>query len=142
MLEFEKELNVCKNMKDDTNRAKCMADLSHKVARLQESVWIPALNESIALSNSLINHANALILEATRWKGDIRKQVEFGYTFEKVNSIVNDWNAMAHDYNISHEMKFPLLIVEQKKEFPDKWGHTPDKETIKLQNEFLFKKQI
>ncbi|MFQ6067990.1 MAG: hypothetical protein ACE5KD_00445 [Candidatus Bathyarchaeia archaeon] len=134
-------LNACKIIKDDVERAKCMFDLSHKVARIQESIYAPAVNESVALSNNLITHANALILEATKWRGDIRKQVMYDYTFEKVNKVVNDWNSMVHDYNVSHKAKYPVLICKEKEEtFRGKPLEVPEP-VRKSNEEMIFKKQ-
>ena len=98
---------------------------------------IPRPNESVAISLDLINSANALILEASKWKGDIRPQVRYGYTKEKVLSIVQCWNAMAHDYNISHDdIHIPLIeakLVVPEKEIP--------KEIRERQHKLIFEGQ-
>jgi hypothetical protein len=141
--DFEKEFGECKIETDSVKKCKCMFNVLHDITTLQDKIQlsIPVVNESIALSTSLTNHANALLLEASKWKGDIRPQIEHNYTHEKVKGIIKDWNAMVHDYNISHDQKYPVLEIKEKNEFPTETGHVPNKEVIEEQNKYIFKKQ-
>jgi len=118
-MDYEQRYNVCKAKTGDINKANCLYGLLRDITRLQDEVQlsIPAINESVAISNNLINNANALILEASKYKGDIRPQVLYGYTRGKVGAIVENWNAMAHDYNITQKDQSELLVLEHKKEF-------------------------
>lgn len=136
MVTFEERFEKVKKIKDDLERTNANFDLLHDITKLQDRIQLstPALNESIAISNSLINHANALILEASKWKGDIRPQVMYGYTREKVGSIVDDWNAMVQDYNITHGTSINKLeLREIKPEY-----HLTE-EDIKLNKKMIFK---
>lgn len=95
-------------------RVKQMLKDLHEITKQQDTLQlsIPKINESVAISLGMVNCANALILEASKWKGDIRPQVRYGYTLEKVQCIIHAWNAMAHDYNVSHEGKIPIIKYE------------------------------
>jgi len=112
----------------------------HKLTQQQDELQlsIPKINESVAISLCLVDHANALILEASEHLGDIRPQVRFGYTLEKVLAIISDWNAMAHDYNISHDdmqvaqFECKMVVKEQSK---------PPKEIMEQQRKLIFKDQ-
>jgi hypothetical protein len=62
--------------------------------------YVPALNESIAISTSMVNRANGIITEVAKWKGDLEPLIKHGYILEKIRSLVADYNALAHDHKI------------------------------------------
>jgi len=106
-----------KDIEDTAKLFKKLHNITSEQDKMQLSI-IP-INESVALSRNMINDANALILEALKWSGDIRPQVRYGYTREKVLSIINDWNDMVHDFNISHALNYPRLFCREVPDFED-----------------------
>jgi len=83
---------------------------------------VPAINESIAISTSMVNRANGIIMEVAKWKGDLEPLIRHGYILEKIRSLVADYNGLAHDHKIVFG-KAPFItnfetgIEEQPKEF-------------------------
>ena len=115
--DFEAQLMVCKQIEDDAKRASCIFDVLNRITRLQDVIQlsIPPVNESVVSAQNLINDANALILEASKWKGDIR-MIANPYTLEKIKRIVNDWNAIAHNLNISVKgANYPIFEIREVK---------------------------
>ena len=150
--DFEQEYLKCKEKPNDIEKANCLISLLHEITELQDHIQlaIPPINESVALSKSLTNDANALLLEASRQRMDIRKQIENGYTKEKVENIIRDWNWIVHDYNITHPKEKHEKQLECKwvEEFPKDWKPiweiVPEKErekTKRLALEEIYKDQ-
>ena len=104
-INIENEFQECLSKEDDVDKANCTYELLHKVTEAQDVIQlsIPAINQSMATSNAMINDANALILEASKWKGNIEPQVDFHYTAEKVERIKRDWEHMINDRKIANE---------------------------------------
>jgi hypothetical protein len=94
----------------------------------------PAINESIAISTSMATKGNAIIKEVAKWKGDLEPLIRHGYILEKIRGLVNDYNAMAHDYKIVFG-KAPFIrdIEMETKEEP----LTPSQK--KMTNESVFR---
>lgn len=94
----------------------------YEITKTQDKIQlgISSLTECIAISKRMTNDANALILEASKWKGNLIPQVRHGYTREKVLLVVGDYNALVHDYNITHATNIPILVVKEEKRFSDK----------------------
>jgi len=105
MTDFEKELLTCKAISNDLNRANCLFSLLHEVTTVQDDIQraIPSVNASVAVSRRLTNSANGIILNVSRLRGDIEPIVEHGHVDEKVETIVNAWYSVIHDYNITHK---------------------------------------
>jgi len=120
-MNFEDRFKMCMRVEDDVEKAACLFDLLSDITKLQDVVQlaIPPINESVAISKAITNDANALLLEVSRWRGDIRKLLRHGYIMEKIKRLITDWNAMAHDYNITYGNEFPLFeLVEKKEDIP------------------------
>jgi len=104
----EKEINDTNEKYEELN----------KLTQQQDSLnlSITSLNESIAISKSISDRANAILLEVSRWRGDLKPLIEHGYLFEKVNSLINDYNALAHDYVITHGNPATIFSCAHEKE--------------------------
>jgi hypothetical protein len=72
--------------------------ITRKQDKLQLS--IPAINQSVADGLSMTDHANAIILEISQWKGNITPLIEHGYLAEKINSLNRDWEWMQKHYEM------------------------------------------
>jgi len=134
-----KIVDEIKETKDDIKRIKRGFNFMSRVADLQEKVIFsfPSINESLAISQNLARNANCLIAEVSKWKGDTRKLVEYNYLANKIGEIVNDYNAMAHNYNIANYGKAPLMVLKKE----DEELETPPKEMIESQRKEIWKKQ-
>ena len=104
-VDIEKEFKECLSKEDNVEKANCTYELLHKVTEAQDVIQlsIPAVNQSMATSNAMINDANALILEASKWKGNVEPQVDFNYTKEKAERIKKDWDNMVNDRSMANE---------------------------------------
>jgi hypothetical protein len=72
------------------------------------STQVLLLNESIALSNTLLEHALAVASEVVKWKGNIEPIAGHGYAREKIEAMLDDIENMEHRLEISKEN--PKLI--------------------------------
>jgi hypothetical protein len=99
---FRQELNRCKIIVDKREKAECLFQLLTKVTSLQDEIQleIPYLNPSMSSSLGIINNANAIILEASRQKGNIEKEIDMGYLKEKVEYLINNFNDITQKYNL------------------------------------------
>jgi hypothetical protein len=63
-----------------------------KLTREQDKLQlgISAINQSIADGLSFIDHANAIILESSLWKGNIVPMLTHGYLAEKIKALNRD----------------------------------------------------
>lgn len=133
--DFEKRFAGCKAISDSIERAKCLYPLLYDLTKLQDKIQlgIPSINESTAIAKSMTNNANAIMLNVSELKGDIRPILRHGYFEEKMNHLINDWNAAAQDYNITHEEKMPFYTITkyQKK-------YTPEVKFQEQQHELIF----
>lgn len=121
MEDFEKEAKICE-AKKDVERTDCSYGVLHRLTRLQDDIQlgIPAINESAAISNEAINKANAIILEMSKWKGDLEPIITYGYFLEKASGMADTYNAMARDFGVMFNGSVPMIefkIVE--KDFSD-----------------------
>jgi len=137
-MDFEGEFIQTQKIKNDLDRVNRQYKILNDLTQLQDSIQlsISALNGSIANSNAMINDANALILEASKWKGDIRPQVRHGYAYQKVKSLVNDWNCMVHDFNVTEGTNLPLMNIEEQ---PESDEPITDEKVLKNNREEIFR---
>ena len=96
---------------NDIELANKKFDELYEITRKQDEIQlsIPRINESIAISTSIINDANAIILEISKWKGDLEPICRYGYLFEKVKSLVSGVNSLYHDYGIAFGERVPKI---------------------------------
>jgi len=84
---------------------------------------IPAINESIAVSLGAVNNANAIILEISRWKGDIMHLAKSKYLRDRIKWIVGNYNGIVHDYGLisgDKVMKFKINeFIEDYSDIPE-----------------------
>jgi hypothetical protein len=100
----------------------------------QEGIYPPAVNESIAISQSMVARANGIVKEVAKWKGDLEPLINHGYILEKIRQLVSDYNAMAHDHKIVFG-KAPFIT-----EFETGMEEEPlTPEIIKRTNETVFR---
>lgn len=104
--------------KEDIREANEKYDKLYKLTREQDSLQlsIPAVSESIAISRSIGDRANAIILETSKWKGDLEPIIKHQYLLEKVTSLINDYNALAHDYAIIFDEPVVMITYSTKEE--------------------------
>jgi hypothetical protein len=80
-----------------------LSELNNKFEEFLEAVdslnaiYPPALNESVAIANSMADHAQAILVEFAKWKGNIIPIYEHGYVKEKIEALLRDLEAMQHD---------------------------------------------
>lgn len=110
------ELRQCRRVSDKRERAKCLFSLLSEITELQDKTQleIPYLNPSIQFSMGLINNANAIILEASRHRGNIETVIDRGYLKQKVEYTLSDFNNIIMHYNtIVEEGYKPRLSCEE-----------------------------
>jgi hypothetical protein len=75
----------------------------HKLTQEQDilQLSIPHPSESLAIGLDIINHANALILEVSKYYGDIQPIARHGYLTEHFEYLCRGVNGMIQDYNIT-----------------------------------------
>jgi len=119
--DFSLRFNKAREIKDKGKRISEQYKVLYDLTTLQDwlQLNISPINESTAISNNMINDANAIILEISKWRGDIKTLVDYSYLFQKVKSLINDWNTIVHDYNVTQGTNLPLLIIKEKREFPE-----------------------
>ena len=100
---FRDRFNKCKKVISKVDKANCLFILLHDISDLQDSIQIeiPKINQSVNYSKSLTNSANALLLEASRWKGDIRPQLTVGYDRKHIDNIIRTYNNMSKDLGLA-----------------------------------------
>ena len=77
---------------------------------------ITPLNQSIADGLALVDHANAIILESSLWKGNIIPLLEHGYLEEKINALNRDLEIMKKHYEVrTHPVIFENLEFDYGK---------------------------
>jgi hypothetical protein len=111
--EIMAEIKACGDLKGKM-RNNCMYDFLHEITELQDKANLNVdwgYNYSTRFASNMIDHANAVILGVSSWKGDIRPVLRHGYVHEKIRSLIDDWNAMAHDY---------ALVVDNENELYQK----------------------
>lgn len=119
---FEKEFNACKEKEDTLDKTNCIYGVLHRLTRLQDDIQlsVPAINESVAISNAATDKANAIMLELSKWRGDLEPIIKYGYFLEKVRSLNDDYNALAHDYGIIFGVTVPMIEHKlREKDFSD-----------------------
>jgi len=142
-MDYDAEYERCKRLGDDIQKARCLINLLYRITELQDYVQlsIPAINPSVALTKELTNSANALLLNASRARFDVRPQIG-GYTAEKVERTVKAYNDMVHDYNLAADGGFAKQlkcewVTERTEPNPDrkKWREYMFKNQEKLGSE-------
>lgn len=135
MKDYEKALNVCKAIKSDLDRSNCVYGLLYDITKMQDRIQlnVPKMSGMQTIMGVVVGDANAIILEISKWKG-ADQAIRHLYLDEKVGLVVRDYNALIHDYNISHEKTVPSYKIERK-EAPE----PTDAETIKGQKEALYR---
>ena len=135
---LEENYLVCKSIKDEKKRFVCLVNVLKETTELQDKIQlsVPPLTEGIATIKSIVNDANAIILEASRWNYDIEKFVNHGYAKEKVKNIVNDWNTIAKDFSLATGNEATLFKIREEKFKKEPIPETREKELKQL---ILFK---
>jgi len=138
---FEERYEQCKLKEDDIEKGSCLFKLLHDITRLQDNIQlaIPPINPSVQLSKEIINDANAIILNASGYKGDLRPEITSGYITEKVGYIIWHYNNMVHDYNRTINEDFVEKIThkfvpERNKPVPKEDRKKIERITFKDQN--------
>lgn len=105
---MEDHYEECLLIEDVVERARCLFKLLDDVTKLQDKVQIsiPPLNESNRRAKSIINNANAIILDLSKFRGNIKNVLETPYVREKVNELIDNYNQMVHDYNLVKDRGF------------------------------------
>jgi hypothetical protein len=80
-------------------------DRLHKLTEEQDilQLSIPKPTESLAISLNIVNHANALILEISKYHGDIEPITKYNYLLEHFEGLCDGVNGMIQDYNITQD---------------------------------------
>jgi hypothetical protein len=105
---YEEKRLECKALEDNVEKIGCLSDLLHEVTKEQDSInlSIPFLNDSVQLLKLVVDGANGIILEASRYKGHVMPAMEGTYLQEKMKFLIDSYNNMVHDYNLTKDEKF------------------------------------
>ena len=104
-MNYEERFKGCLEIKNELDRANCLFDLLYDLTKLQDHIQIviPPVNESVGLAKAAINDANAIILECSKFKGDIEPIYAHGYFREKVNRLQTTMKGIEHDMKVAEE---------------------------------------
>ena len=132
--DYEKELTTCKSINNDLSRSNCVYELLFEITEIQDRIQlsIPALSEMQSIMGNITDKANAILLGISKWKG-ADQVIEHGYVTEKVMGIVDSYNSLIRDYNLTHEDKISSYEIELRKP-----RVKTDIESIKRDKEMLY----
>lgn len=88
----------------------------HELTEKQDSLnlSIDPPNESIAIARDIINSANAIILEVSKYYGDLETLERYGYLEEKVRYLCHGWNSLAQDVTVTTGQYIPVMDCDMK----------------------------
>ena len=79
---------------------KAFEDIGDGVEKLA-NIHIPSESELLGVASNLIEYAEAIISEISKWKAEPYALVKHGYLDEKVHSMCEGFNTLIWDYNLT-----------------------------------------
>lgn len=97
-------INTCKKIDNKEEKIKCMYKILYDITEAQDITnltirkTIDDSEDPRWLPIQLTDNANAIILDASRYKGNPKPMIIYGYTEEKVDGLINIWNMIKSKY--------------------------------------------